>query len=56
MCYIKDAVDNYVILWLYIDDILIIDNNNQMIRSIKNMLNLKFNIKDMGLGDLCHDH
>ncbi|CAH9115649.1 unnamed protein product [Cuscuta europaea] len=50
--YVKSTVDGYVILCLYVDDILIMGSNNQMINSTKSMLNSKFDMKDMGLADL----
>ena len=36
--YIKDAKNCYVILCLYVDDILIVGNDHKMIKSTKNML------------------
>ena len=50
--YIKDTKNGYVILCLYVDDILIVGSNNKMIKSTKNMLNSKFDMKDMGLADV----
>ncbi|CAH9144967.1 unnamed protein product [Cuscuta epithymum] len=50
--YVKSTVDGYVILCLYVDDILIVGSNNLMINSTKSMLNSKFDMKDMGLADL----
>ena len=50
--YVKETVDGYVILCLYVDDILIIGSNDRMIKSTKNMLNARFDMKDMGLADL----
>ena len=50
--YIKDTENGYVILCLYVDDILIIGNNDKMIKSTKNMLNSKFDMKDMRLADV----
>ena len=41
-----------VILCLYIDDILIVGSNDKMIKSTKNMLNSRFDIKDIGLVDV----
>ena len=42
----------YVIVCLYVDDMLIIGSDDKMITSIKNMLNSRFNMKDMGLADV----
>ena len=50
--YVKDADNDYVILCLYVDDMLIVGSNDKMIKSIKSMLNLKFDMKDMGLADV----
>lgn len=47
--YIKDTKNGYVILRQYIYDILIVDNNNRMIKSTKDMLNSRFNMKYMAL-------
>ena len=50
--YVKDVKDGYVIVCLYIDDMLIVGSDDKMITSTKNMLNFRFNMKDMGLGDV----
>ena len=50
--YIKDTENGYVILCLYVDDILIVGSDDKMIKSTKNMLNSKFDMKDMGLADV----
>ena len=50
--YIKDIDKEYVILYLYVDDMIIIDSNDKVIKSNKDMLNSKFHMKDMGLADL----
>ena len=50
--YIKDTENGYVILCLYVDNILIVGSNDKMIKSTKNMLNSKFGMKDMGLADV----
>ena len=50
--YIKDTENGYVILCLYIDDILIVGNDDKMIKSTKNMLNSRFDMKDMRLADM----
>ena len=38
--YVKDVEDEYVILCLYVDDMLIVGNDDKMITSTKNMLNI----------------
>ncbi len=45
--YVKSTADGYVILCLYVDDILIIGSNNEMVKQTKNMLNSRFDMKDM---------
>ena len=45
---IKDTKNGYVILCLYMDDILV-GSDDKMIKSIKNMLNSRFDMKDMRL-------
>ena len=50
--YMKDIENGYVILCLYVDDILIVGSDDKMIKSTKNMLNSKFDMKDMGLADV----
>ena len=50
MCvYVKDIEHGYVIVCLYIDDMLIVCTDGKMITSTKNMLNSRFNMKDLGL-------
>ncbi|GJX20386.1 retrotransposon protein, putative, ty1-copia subclass [Tanacetum coccineum] len=44
--YVKDTSSGYVILCLYVDD------NDKIIRSTKDMLKSKFDMKDMGLADV----
>ncbi|GJY76411.1 retrotransposon protein, putative, ty1-copia subclass [Tanacetum coccineum] len=50
--YVKDTSSGYVILCLYVDDMLIIGSNEKMIKSTKDMLKSKFDMKDMGLADV----
>ncbi|GKB53375.1 retrovirus-related pol polyprotein from transposon TNT 1-94 [Tanacetum coccineum] len=46
--YVKDTSSGYVILCLYFDDMLIVGNNDKMIKSTKDMLKSKFYMKDIG--------
>ena len=46
--YIKSSKDKFVILSLYVDDILIARNSKEYILEIKGWLSSKFEIKDMG--------
>ena len=50
--YVKSTTHGYVILCLYVDDMLIIGSNDKMIRSTKDMLKSRFDMKDMGLADV----
>ncbi|GKE99389.1 retrotransposon protein, putative, ty1-copia subclass, partial [Tanacetum coccineum] len=47
-----DTSSGCVILCLYVDDILIVGSNNKMIKSTKDMLKSKFDMKDMGLANV----
>ena len=50
--YVKDTKHGYVILCLYVDDMSIAGSNDKMIISTKNMLNSRFNMKDMRLANV----
>ena len=50
--YVKDTNDGYVILCLYIDDILIVGSNDKITNSTKKILNSKFDMKDMRLANV----
>ena len=50
--YVKDTKDGYVILCLYVDDMLIICSNDKMVKSTKEILHSRFHMKDMGLADV----
>ena len=47
--YVKNTNQWYVIVCLYVDDMLIIGNSQNMIKSTKQMLNRRFDMKDMGV-------
>ena len=49
---VKDTEHGYVIVCLYVEDMLIISNDDKMIIYTKNMLNSRFDMKDMGLADV----
>lgn len=53
--YVKTTDVGYIILCLYVDDILIVGSNNEMVKSTKYMLNSKFDMEDMGLADVILD-
>ena len=50
--YMKDTRNGYVILCLYVDDMLIVGSNEYMINTTKELLNSQFDMKDMGLADV----
>ena len=50
--YVKDIEHEYAIVYLYVDDMLIVDSDDKMITSTKNMLNSIFDMKDLGLADV----
>ena len=50
--YVKEVEHGYVIVCLYVDDMFIAGSDDKMITSIKNMLNYRFDMKDMRLFDV----
>ena len=46
--YIKRSKDQFVILSLYVDDILIAGSNMEFVNIVKNWLSSNFEMKDMG--------
>ena len=50
--YIKHTDQGYAIVCLYVDDMLIIESNQNIIKSTKQMLNKRFDMKDIGVADL----
>ena len=50
--YVKDINNGYVIVCLYMDDMLILGSNNYTITTTKKMLSSKFNMKDLGVADV----
>ena len=50
--YMKNTDKGYVIICLYVDDMLIIGSNIEIIKTTKKMLNSKFDMKDMGVADV----
>lgn len=50
--YIKSTSNAYVIVCLYVDDMLIIGNNHDIIMNTKGMLKRHFDMKDMGQADV----
>ncbi|KAK6151061.1 hypothetical protein DH2020_015993 [Rehmannia glutinosa] len=50
--YIKCSTNDYVIVCLYVDNMLIMGNSHDLIMNTKNMLKKNFDMKDMGLPDV----
>ena len=46
--YIKDTKHGYVMVCIYVDDMLIVGSDDKMIISTKNTLNSRFDMKDVG--------
>ena len=47
--YVKNTTSGYVIVYLYVDDMLIMGSNNNIIKATKRMLNSKFDMKHLGV-------
>ena len=47
--YVKNTERGFVIFCLYVDDILIMGSNNEIIKTTKKMFNNKFDMKDLGV-------
>ncbi|KAK1578300.1 hypothetical protein Q3G72_029181 [Acer saccharum] len=50
--YVKDTENVYVNLCLYVDDMLIVGSDDKVIKSNKDMLKSRFDMKDIGLADI----
>ena len=50
--YVKSTNDSHVIICLYVDDMLIMGTNKNIVNSTKKMLRSKFDMKDLGLADV----
>ena len=50
--YVKDTELGYVIVCLYVDEMIIVGSDDKMTTSTKNILNSRFNMKNMGLVDV----
>ena len=50
--YVKNIEHRYVIVCLYAYNMLIVGSDDKIITSTKNMLNSRFDMKDMGLADV----
>jgi hypothetical protein len=50
--YVKNTYKGYVIVCLFIDDMLILGNNDHIIKSTKKILTNKFDMKNLGVADI----
>jgi hypothetical protein len=50
--YIKNIDKCYVIIGFYMDEMSILDNNDYMIKSTEKILTDKFDMKDLGVGNV----
>ena len=50
--HVKDTKHGYVIVCLYLEDMLIVGSDNKMITFTKNMLNSRFDMKKIGLANV----
>ena len=50
--YVKNTEKEYVIVCLYVDDMLITGSSDDMIKATKKMLTSKFDMKDIGVADV----
>ena len=50
--YVKDTKHGHVVVCLCIDYMLIVGSDDKIITSTKNMLNSRFDMKDLGLADI----
>ena len=50
--YVKNTERGFVIICLYVDDVLIMGGNNEVIKTTKEMFNNKFDMKDLGVADV----
>ena len=50
--YVKNTEHGFVIICLYVDDILIMGSNNEVIKTTKEMFNIKFDMKDLVVADV----
>ena len=50
--YIKNTEHGFVIICLYVDDILIMGSNNEVIKTTKEMFNNKFDMKDLSVANV----
>ena len=50
--YVKDTNNGYIIVCLYVDDMLILGSSNNIITTTKKMLSSKFDMRDFDVADV----
>ena len=50
--YVKNTHNGFVILCLYVDDMLIMGSDSEVVKATKRLLTNKFDMKDMGVADV----
>ena len=50
--YVKNTERGSIIIYLYVDYMLIMGSNNEVIKTTKKMFNNKFNVVDLGVADV----
>ena len=50
--YVKNTHNGFTILCLYVDDMLIMGNDSEVVKVTKRLLTSKFDMKDMGVADV----
>ena len=48
-CYFRKVGSNYIILLLYVDDMLVVDANLDEINRLKKQLSCEFEMRDLGI-------
>ncbi|XP_022866393.1 uncharacterized protein LOC111386172 [Olea europaea var. sylvestris] len=51
--YVKNTPDAYVIVRLYVDNMLVIDNSHEVVLNARKMLTKHYDMKDMGVTNKC---
>ena len=52
MCICQEHRRGFVIICLYVNDMLIMGSNNEVIKTTKKMFNTKVNMKDLGVANV----
>ena len=49
--YSKQIGNHFIYVWLYVDDMLLVGNNMDVIKKVKSQLSFKFDMKDLGVAN-----